>query len=87
MFILESLCIQLITLKSEYIHRIPCRLHMSTVHHSSERVSQARTSYLGDLVEKAREYIYKSGYSVTAAGIERMLKPFSLMPTTVRLAT
>jgi hypothetical protein len=50
------------------------------------RIARTR-SYLGDLVENARECIYKSGYSVTAAGVERMLKPFSLVPTTVRLAT
>jgi hypothetical protein len=49
------------------------------------RVSQAR-SYLGDLVERARQCIYKSGYCLTAAGIERMLKPLSLVPTTVRPA-
>jgi hypothetical protein len=48
------------------------------------RTTQAR-SYLGDLVKRAREAIYKSGHFVTAAGIERMLKPLSLVPTTVRL--
>jgi len=47
---------------------------------------QAR-SYLGDLVLRARECIYKLGYSVVAAGIERMLKPLSLVPTLVRLPT
>jgi hypothetical protein len=48
------------------------------------RVNRTR-SYLGDLVERACEFIYKSGHFVTAAGIERMLKPLSLVPTMVRL--
>jgi hypothetical protein len=56
-------------------------------HHDLKgRITRAR-SYLGSLIERARECIYKLGYSVTAAGIERMLKPLSLVPTTVRQAT
>jgi hypothetical protein len=61
--------------------------HKLGQHHDMKgRITRTR-SYLGDLVENARECIYKSGYSVTAAGVEHMLKPFSLVPTMVRLAT
>lgn len=48
------------------------------------RFSQAR-SYLSDVVNNAREHIYHKGFLVNSAGIERMLQPLSLVPTTVRL--
>lgn len=49
---------------------------------SNRRMAGAR-SYLMDLVSRARHFIYNVGFQPTAAGIERMLKPLSLVPTIV----
>jgi hypothetical protein len=46
------------------------------------RITRAR-SYLSDLVNRARDCIYRMGYLVNAAGVERMLHPMSLVPTVV----
>jgi hypothetical protein len=50
---------------------------------AKKRITQAR-SYPLSWVKRARECIYKLGYFVTAAGIERMLQPLTLVPTLVR---
>jgi hypothetical protein len=47
-----------------------------------KRVTLTR-SYFSSLVNWAREYIYKFGYFISAAGIERMLHPLSVVPTVV----
>jgi hypothetical protein len=49
---------------------------------AQRRISNART-YVGDLVIRAREFIYKLGYGVTSAAVERLLHPRSLVPTLV----
>jgi hypothetical protein len=46
------------------------------------RLDKART-YLAHLVNNARDRIYNLGHSVSAAGVEALLKPFSLLPTVV----
>lgn len=46
------------------------------------RLTKART-YLGDIVAKARDYIYNLGYGLQSAFTERLLKPLSLTPTIV----
>jgi len=46
------------------------------------RITQARY-YASDIVKRAREFIYQKGYFITSAGMERMLKPLSLVPTLV----
>jgi hypothetical protein len=52
-------------------------------HHDVNVCVKLARVYLADVVNRARDYIYKSGYFVNAAGMERMLKPFSLVPTVV----
>lgn len=46
------------------------------------RIARAR-HYPEYLVNRARDCIYSSGYPVNHAGIERMLKPMSVVPTVV----
>jgi hypothetical protein len=48
------------------------------------RIAQART-YLGDIITTARDFIYKQGYGVTSAAVERLLKEKSWVPTRVRV--
>ena len=51
-------------------------------HDTAERATKAR-HYPQMLVHTARAHVYSSGYPVNSVGIERMLKPMSLVPTTV----
>lgn len=46
------------------------------------RLSRAR-SYVGDLVTRAREFVYKLGLNVTGAAVERLLFEHSWVPTKV----
>jgi hypothetical protein len=46
------------------------------------RLEKART-YLADVVNNARDRIYRLGHGVSAKGVENLLKPFSLVPTVV----
>jgi hypothetical protein len=46
------------------------------------RTSKART-YVGDLIRQAREFIYKLGYGVKSAAVERLLQANSWVPTLV----
>ena len=46
------------------------------------RLSRAR-SYVGDLVTRAREFVYKLGLNVTSAAVERLLYEHSWVPTKV----
>lgn len=48
------------------------------------RLEKART-YLANAVNNARDRIYRLGQGVSAKGVEDMLKPFSLLPTVVRI--
>lgn len=54
------------------------------------RITRART-YCADLinvpylVQSARKSIYEKGFPVASAGIERVLRPLSLVPTTVSI--
>jgi hypothetical protein len=50
------------------------------------RVTRAR-SYLSDLVSRARDCIYRMGYLVSGAAMERMLRPMSIVPTVVSNST
>jgi hypothetical protein len=52
------------------------------VQDSRTRISKART-YVGDLVRRARDFIFKLGRGVTSAAVERLLKPNSWVPTLV----
>jgi hypothetical protein len=47
------------------------------------RLSRVRT-YVGDLIQRARDFIYKKGLNVTGAAVERLLHEHSWTPTTVR---
>ena len=47
------------------------------------RLSRAR-SYVGDLIKRARDFIYRLGYNVAGAAVERLLLEHSLVPTIVR---
>jgi hypothetical protein len=49
---------------------------------SSDRITKAR-SYSHNLITLARDFVYKLGYGVTSAAIDRLLKPTSLVPTYV----
>ena len=46
------------------------------------RITQAR-AYIGDLIASARNFIYKLGYGVGSAAVERLLKKQSWVPTRV----
>src|ERR1700722_20155415 len=69
-----------------------CTTLLSQVHLLGTKSSrQARTSLarLDDpqrrnLLSAAREAIYKQNYDIDSAAVERMLKPSSLVPTSVR---
>lgn len=41
-------------------------------------------SYVGDLITRARDFIYKLGLNVAGAAVERLLLEHSWVPTTVR---
>lgn len=45
-------------------------------------ITQART-YLGDIITSARNFIYKLGYGIGSAAVERLLKEQSWVPTRV----
>lgn len=49
---------------------------------SQTRLSQAR-SYVGGLVNQARDFIFKLGYNVASAAVERLLFAASWVPTLV----
>jgi len=57
---------------------------LGQVRDGQKRISRARTFH-ANLIIKARDCIYNLGFSVRSAGIERMLKPLSLVPTMVCL--
>ena len=57
---------------------------LGQVRDSQRRISRARTSDL-DWITRARNIIYRLGFPVRSAGIERMLKPTSLVPTLVSI--
>ena len=44
------------------------------------RLSRAR-SYVGDLIKRARDFIYRLGYNVAGAAVECLLLEHSLVPT------
>ena len=46
------------------------------------RLSRAR-SYVGDLITRAREFVYKLGLNITGAAVERLLYEHSWVPTKV----
>ena len=46
------------------------------------RLSHAR-SYVGDLIKQGRDFIYRLGYNVAGAAVERLLLEHSWVPTTV----
>jgi hypothetical protein len=46
------------------------------------RINRPRT-FMANLVQTARNYIYRLGYSIVSKKIDNVLKPFSLMPTMV----
>ena len=50
------------------------------------RATRAR-SYLPDLVNRARDWVYHMGYLVSGAAVERILRPMSLVPTVVSSQT
>ena len=47
------------------------------------RLSRART-YVGGLIQQARDFIYRLGLNVTGAAVERLLQEHSWTPTMVR---
>lgn len=54
------------------------------VRDSQLRISRVRIFDM-DWITRARNFIYRFGFPVRSAGIERMLKPTSLVPTLVSL--
>jgi hypothetical protein len=60
---------------------------LGTAHDMLARVTLARayTSSLESSVRKARDLIYKKGYSLKYRGVEELLKAQSLAPTQVSL--
>lgn len=50
------------------------------------RVTRAR-SYVSYLVNLARTWIYHQGYLVNSAAVERLLKPWTVVPTVVCAAS
>jgi hypothetical protein len=52
---------------------------------SQNRLSNAR-HYMGDVIRRARDFIYKLGLNVAGAAVERLLFAHSWVPTLVRLA-
>lgn len=57
---------------------------MGLVADMKKRISRARI-YLSNTVYTAREAVYSGAFYVMSAPIERLLKPFSLVPTVVRI--
>ena len=51
---------------------------------SCDRITKART-YLGDMIQTARRFIYDLGFNIDSAAVERVLKPQSLVPTLVHV--
>jgi hypothetical protein len=49
---------------------------------SRDRIKKAR-SYSHDLITRARDFVYKLGFNVKSAAIDRLLKSTSLVPTYV----
>src|SRR6267154_3466186 len=56
---------------------------LGQVRDMQNRLSRAR-SYVGDLITRARDFIYKLGLNVAGAAVERLLFEHSWAPTTVR---
>jgi hypothetical protein len=55
---------------------------MGQVRDMNHRIQKAR-SYLWDIVRRARDFIYRLGLPVAGVAVERLLKPFSIVPTIV----
>ena len=70
-------CPRCLVLKSD-IHRLGQATDFTS------RVKKAHT-YIGDTIRHLRNSIYKGGFGVTSAGVERALKPESWTPTLVRV--
>lgn len=47
------------------------------------KVRENKRQYFGDLVQKARNLIYKKAAKITGAAVNRLLKPSSSVPTVV----
>jgi hypothetical protein len=50
------------------------------------RISTAR-KYMGDIIRRARDFIYKLGLNVAGAAVERLLHAHSWVPTLVCILT
>lgn len=59
---------------------------MGLVEDMKKRISRART-YLSGAIDAARKAIYTGGLYIMSAPVERLLKPFSLVPTMVCITT
>jgi hypothetical protein len=57
---------------------------MGQIRDLRSRITQART-YPRDNIQLARQFIYKQGYGVSSAAVERVLKANSWVPTLVKL--
>ena len=57
---------------------------LGQVRDMQNRLSCAR-SYVGDLITRAREFIYQLGLKVTGAAVERLLYEHSWVPTKVNI--
>lgn len=70
-----------------------CEIQLSKVHQvGTKRDRHDRTKLLRVdddsrrfKVSQARKHIYDNNNAISSAGVERLLKPLSLVPTTVRL--
>jgi hypothetical protein len=47
------------------------------------KIRENKCRYLGDLVQRARNLIYKKAAKITGAAVNRLLKPTSSVPTVV----
>jgi hypothetical protein len=55
---------------------------LGQVRDMQNRLSRAR-SYIGDVITRARDFIYKLGLNVAGAAVERLLLEHSWVPTVV----
>jgi hypothetical protein len=70
-----------------------CEIHLSKVHlvgTKRDRRNRIKLLRVDDehrrfKVSQARKHIYDNNHAIGSAGVERMLQPLSLVPTTVRL--
>jgi hypothetical protein len=48
-----------------------------------QNIREHKRRYFGDLVQRARDLIYKEAAKITGAAVNRLLKPTSSVPTIV----